>query len=195
MRVYRLLLATVPLLLAGRLSAQTLELGLGLGTLVPQGSLADHSASGFVGIASLGIPFSKTVGVRLEALWANSDLNGKLISSPGSIPADNDVRISGDVRLVGGLASATLDLGTGFLRPYVLAGAGLYQRSVSQRASGAFADLTRLDRDESTLGLHGGVGVRTMVLGAVVFGELRYHTVRTEESPTNFVPLLVGIRF
>jgi hypothetical protein len=133
--------------------------------------------------------------VRLEALWANSDLNGALISSPGGLPVDDDLRISGDVRLVGGLASATLDLGNGFLRPYVLAGAGLYQRSVSQRVSGAFEDLTRLDRNESPLGLHGGVGVRVTLLGAVVFGELRYHTVRTEESPTNFVPLLVGIRF
>jgi hypothetical protein len=196
MRFLRALALVALLAPAARVDAQKLDLSLGLGTLIPQGTLAENSKSGFVGIAGLGLPLGDRFGLRLEALWANSDLDGALLpSAPGGITFPANGEISGDVRLVGGLASLTVDLGKAFLRPYVLGGAGYYQRSVSQTATDAFEQISRLDRDESVVGFHGGIGLRTSLLGVTVFGEARYHTVNTGESKTNFAPLLIGVRF
>ncbi len=170
-------------------------LGLALGTLIPQGDLAEGAKSGFTGIASLELNLVSRLALRAEALWANSDLDGAIIKGSGGVSVPDNAAVSGDVRLVGGLASLTYTLSEGFLRPYLLGGAGYYRRSVSQSASGAAGDLAKLDRDESQLGLHAGVGIHFGLLGVTAFGEARYHSVNTGDGKTNFVPVLVGLRF
>jgi hypothetical protein len=169
-------------------------LGLAVGTLVPQGELADGAKTGFAGIVSVELPLSSRFGLRAEALWANSDLDGAVIKGAGGAELPASAEVSGDVKLVGGLGSVVVNLGEGFLRPYLVGGAGYYNRSVTQNASGAVAELRNLSRDESSLGFHAGVGLRLSVLGFTAFGEARYHTVNTGDTKTNFVPLLVGIR-
>ena len=196
MRVLRTALLTALVATATTAQAQKLDLSLGVGTLIPQGTLAENAKSGFSGIAGLGLPLGERFSLRLEALWANSDLDGALIKrSPDGVEVPDDAEISGDVRLVGGLASLTIDLASTGLRPYLLGGAGYYQRSVSQNATDALEQISRLDRDESVLGFHGGIGLRTSLLGVTVFGEARYHTVNTDGGKTNFAPLVIGLRF
>ncbi len=196
MRIVRFMAVTAILSFASSVGAQQMNLSLGLGTLLPQGTLAENAKSGFAGIAGLGLPLGDRFGLRLEALWANTDLDGVLIRrAPNGVEVPDDAEISGDVRLVGGLASLTMDLGDAFLRPYLLGGAGYYKRTVTQNATDAFEEIMRLDRDESVLGFHGGVGLRTSLLGVTIFGEARYHSVNTDESKTNFAPILIGIRF
>lgn len=169
-------------------------LGAAVGTLVPQGKLADGAKSGFAGIVSLELPLASAWALRGEALWANSDLDGAIIKGTGGAEVPENADVSGDVKLVGGMASLVMNLGDGFLRPYLVGGAGYYNRSVSQNASGAASDLSRLNRDDSSLGFHAGAGLRVSLLGLTAFGEVRYHTVNTPGEKTNFVPVLVGLR-
>jgi hypothetical protein len=135
------------------------------------------------------------LALRIEALWANSDLKGRLITDGSGVPLPSNADVSGDVKYIGGLASVVMHFGTGPLRPYVLGGAGYYNRSGSQRARDAAGELDELSLNESDFGLHFGAGVKVSVLGLSVFGEARYHRVESDDINTNFVPIVVGVRF
>lgn len=174
----------------GALSAQ--GIGLGVGTLVPQGDLADGAKAGFAGIASL--EFGSRTALRIEALWANSNLDGQIISDGSGVPLPSNADVSGDVQFIGGLASLVFHLGVGPVRPYLIGGAGYYNRDVSQKASDAAGNFDELSLKESDLGFHFGAGLKLSVFGISAFGEARYHTVKTEGDATNFVPILVGVR-
>lgn len=169
-------------------------IGVAVGTLIPQGDLADGAKPGFVGIASGELALSTRLALRAEALWANSDLDGAILKGSGGAQVPSDVSVSGDVKLVGGLGSVVFNLSEGAFRPYVFGGAGYYNRSVSQSASGAVGDLAKLNRGDSSLGFHGGVGLRLTLLGLTAFGEARYHSVNTGNPKTNFVPVVIGLR-
>lgn len=167
-------------------------IGLGVGTLVPQGDLADGAKTGFAAIASLEM--GGRIALRAEALWANSSLNGAIIKSADGTPVPSGAEVSGDVKLVGGLASLVLHMGLGPIQPYILGGAGYYNRNVSQDATGAASGLQHLSTKDSKLGYHVGVGLKFTIIGISAFGEARYHTVNTDDTKTNFIPIIVGLR-
>jgi hypothetical protein len=167
-------------------------LGLGVGTMVPQGDLADGAKTGLAAIASL--EFGGKTALRIEALWANSDLKGAIITSGNGVPLPDNANVSGDVRVIGGIASIVLHLSDGTLQPYLLGGAGYYNQSVAQNAGDAVNDFGDLSLKESKVGMHVGLGLKFNILGLSAFGEARYHTVNTDEFKTKFVPILVGIR-
>jgi hypothetical protein len=168
------------------------RIGLGVGTLVPQGELADGAETGLAAIAAL--EFGSKTALRIEALWANSELKGAIITSANGVPVPPGANISGDVRVIGGIASVVLHLTDGPLQPYLLGGAGYYNRSVAQDAADAASEFRDLSLKESKVGVHFGIGLKFRVIGISAFGEARYHAVNTDESKTNFVPLIVGIR-
>jgi hypothetical protein len=178
-------------LAATRVRAQ--GLGLALGTMVPQGDLGKGAKSGFVAIPSLEI--GGRIALRIEGLWANSDLDGVIIhKSPNGVPVPDNANVSGSVKLVGGLGTLVLNLGSGPLHPYVLAGVGWYHRSDAQHASGAVSDISDLSFKSSDVGYDAGVGIKLSLIGVSVFAEARYHTVSTSNGKTNFIPLVVGLR-
>lgn len=174
------------------LSAGAQGIGVGVGTLVPQGDLADGAETGFAAIASLEM--GTKLALRIEALWANSDLKGRIITDGSGVPLPSNADVSGDVKYIGGLASVVMHFGTGALRPYVLGGAGYYNRSGSQRVSEAAGEFDELSLKDSDFGLHFGAGVKLGVSGFSLFGEARYHRVESDDVNTNFVPILVGVR-
>jgi hypothetical protein len=183
----------VPVLLAAAFfSAGAQGIGISVGTLVPQGDLADGAKTGFVGIASLEM--GSQMALRVEALWANSDLKGRIITSADGVPVPENAQISGDVKFVGGLATLVFHLGAGPLRPYLLGGAGYYNRSGSQKAVDAAGELDELSLKESDLGFHAGAGIKVQLGGLAAFAEARYHRVNTDDIKTNFVPVVVGLR-
>jgi hypothetical protein len=188
--IVRLLATGVLVLAPVHLAAQ--GIGLGVGTLVPQGDLAEGAKTGFVGIASL--EFGSRTSLRIEALWANSSLDGRIISDGSGVPLPSNADVSGDVQFIGGLASLVFHLGEGPVRPYLMGGAGYYNRDVSQKASDAAGNLGELSLKESELGFHVGAGLKLTVFGISAFGEARYHTVKSEGDATNFVPIVVGVR-
>lgn len=167
-------------------------IGLGVGTMVPQGDLADDAKTGFAGIASF--EFGSRIAFRAEALWANSDLKGRIITDGSGVPLPDEADVSGDVKYIGGLGTVVMHFGTGTLRPYVLGGAGYYNRSGSQRARDAAGDFRELSLNESDLGFHFGAGLKVSLGGFQLFGEARYHRVNSDDGDTNFVPIIVGVR-
>lgn len=187
-------LAVLTLCSLGAASLPAQGIGLGVGTMIPQGDLADGAKTGFAGIASIELGLGTRLALRGEALWANSDLDGQIVTDGSGVPLPSGTNVSGDVKFVGGLASLVLRFGDGPVRPYALGGAGYYRRSVSQKASGAVGDLGDLSVKESDLGYHFGAGLELTILGISAFGEARYHSVETDDARVNFVPLLVGIR-
>ena len=170
------------------LPASAQLVGLGVGTMVPQGDLANGAKTGFAAIAS--VEFGGKIAVRAEGLWTNSSLKGAFSGS--GLPSSSSV--SGNVKLIGGIGSLVVHLASGPIEPYLLGGAGYYQQNVSEDVSGAVSGLTHLSAKESKVGFHFGAGLKFRVLGLAAFGEARYHTVNTSGSKTNFIPILVGIR-
>jgi hypothetical protein len=172
-------------------SAGAQGLGLAVGTLVPQGHLADGAKGGLAAVASLELGGV----IRLEGLWANSDLNGAIIKNGDGVPLPASANVSGSVKLIAGMGSIVLHLGHGFIQPYILGGAGYYNRSGAQDAKDAATDFKHLSLNASKVGFHAGVGLKIRILGISAFGEARYHTVKFDDDErTNFVPLLVGVR-
>jgi hypothetical protein len=173
-------------------TASAQGIGLGVGTLIPQGELADGAKSGLAAAASL--EFGRKIALRAEVIWTNSDLDGIIITDPGDPPIPGSAELSGDVKLIGGAASLVFHLTDGAIRPYIFGGAGYYNRSVAQTASDAGTEISNLSRKESQLGFHGGVGLKFQLGPLGLFGEARYVTIDTDEMKTNFAPLLIGIR-
>jgi hypothetical protein len=137
----------------------------------------------------------RTFALRIEALWANSDLKGRLITDGSGVPLPSNADASGDVKYIAGLASAVMHFGSGALRPYVLGGLGYYNRSGSQRAADAAGEFDELSLKHSDVGLHFGAGIKLSIVGISAFGEARYHRVESDDVNTNFVPIVVGVRF
>ena len=117
----RVLSAVALLVVCVATPAVAQEIGLGVGTLVPRDKLADGAKSGFSAIAS--IELGGRIALRAEALWANSSLNGAVITAPDGTPVPSGTNVSGDVKMIGGLASLVMHLGVGPIQPYIFAGA------------------------------------------------------------------------
>src|SRR5262245_7089086 len=78
-------------------------IGFAVGTMIPQSELAKGTKTGLVAMPSLELGGS--FAIRLEVLWANSDLKGAIIKSANGVPLPDDADVSGDVKLIGGLVS------------------------------------------------------------------------------------------
>jgi opacity protein-like surface antigen len=188
-RLYAGLLAAVV-----AVPAQAQLIGVGVGTLVPQGDLADGAKSGLA--AAANIEFGGRLKFRGEFFWANSDLKGVIITDPDGVPLPNDANVSGDIKFLAGTASAVFYPLAGMFQPYVLGGVGMYQRKVAQDIEDVGDEIDDLRLKDSDFGFHFGGGLKLQFKPIAVFGEIRYHRVKHEgeDNKSNFVPILIGVR-
>jgi hypothetical protein len=138
---------------------------------VPHDRLDASTERGFHGMASvrLGVPLAP-VHLRVDGMLAR--LGG--FSGAG----DLDV------------AAATVNVGYDLLplpvaAVYAVGGAGYYWTKRSD------ADAARV----RSTGWNAGAGLRLSLGGLRLFGEARYHAVRTDEGGTHFMPFTVGVIF
>jgi hypothetical protein len=148
--------------------------GLGL----PLGDFGDAFKMGFQGTAGVSFaPASLPVGIQIDGNFAQFSI-------------DNDALDVKD-RMIYGTANAVYNFktaATSKLHPYLIGGLGVYNaKPTGDDATGA----------ESTtkFGINAGAGFNVAAGGASVFVEGRFHDVFTEGSATQFVPILVGLRF
>lgn len=176
------------------LPAQAQLLGVGVGTMIPQGETADGFKSGLAAAASL--EFGKKFAIRAELLWANSDLKGVIINDPDEIPLPDDANVSGDVKYIAGVGSAVYHFGQGVFQPYVLGGLGLYHRSGAMDVEDVGEELDDVSLDASDIGWHFGAGLKLRFTSLSLFGEVRFHRIKHEgdDINTNFVPIMIGVR-
>jgi len=161
----------------------------GVGLSVPVGDFADETggaaeAGGATALAGIEwLPQGKSFGLRVDGAY-----NRFCTSACDEATSDRDIRYRFLNATLNGLMEFPLGA-EGNLRPYMLAGVGLY----NYRLEGD--DVTAgADDSQSDFGVNGGLGL-TYAMGRVgVFAEGRFHNVFATGSDLQFIPMMVGAR-
>jgi hypothetical protein len=162
---------------------------VGVGLSVPVGDFADETggaaeAGGGTALAGIEwLPQGKSFGLRVDGAY-----NRFCTSACDQATGDLDVRYRFLNANLNGLMEFPLGA-EGNLRPYVLAGVGLY----NYRLEGDDVPVGP-DDSESDFGVNGGLGL-TYAMGRVgVFAEGRFHNVFATGSDLQYIPVMVGAR-
>ena len=153
--------------------SRAVSFGLAGGATLPLGDVADAYDVGFnlmglVNVQPAFLPVGARFDVSYHSLGGSSDLAG-----------------IGDLNVFAGTANAVLTVSnTGSVRPYVLGGLGVYN-----------LDTDGVTESVTKFGLNGGGGIEFGLGGFNTFLEARFHSVFTEDSNTNLLPVVFGIRF
>jgi hypothetical protein len=163
-------------LVAAPASAQVvkpLHFGIAGGATMPMGDVGDAVKMGYhaTGIVTFSMP-AMPVSLRADVSYnRNSWKDG----------------VAGNVNGIWATANAQYTLPGVAIRPYLLAGVGMYR-------TGGEIDGTKLDATND-LGINGGAGVRFNLGGLSSFAEARLHNVFTEGSASRWVPVSFGFMF
>lgn len=147
--------------------------GLAAGAAIPVADLAESHRVGYHAAAHVGfrVPLVP-VSVRVEGFYAMHGAKAK------DIVGVHD----GGIRILGGTANVVYGFRRVGARPYVIAGAGIYNQSYIR---GSVTDL----------GFNGGVGARFQLAGVEIFAEARLHRISDDDRQFQFVPITFGIEF
>lgn len=162
---------------------------VGVGLSVPVGDFADETggaaqSGGGTALAGLEwVPAGRTFGLRVDGAY-----NRFCTSACDEAGGDLDVRY----RFLNANLNGLMELPVGAdgnLRPYLLAGIGIYgYRLEGDDVPAAVAE------SQTDFGVNGGLGV-TYQLGRVgLFTEGRFHNVFATGSDLQYVPITVGAR-
>ena len=184
-----MVLIAMAALLAGSASAQVRGV-VGLGLSVPVGDFADDAGPGAQaggGTALAGVewlPQGRSFGLRVDGAY-----NRFCTAACDEEGGDLDVRYRFLNANLNGMAELPFGAESN-LRPYAMAGVGLY----NYRLEGDDVP-TGLDESETDFGLNAGLGV-TYTLGRVgLFAVGRFHNVFTSEEDLQYIPVVLGVRF
>jgi hypothetical protein len=171
-----------------------LSFGASVGAAVPLGDASDAFNTGFSvdGIVGLRVP---TLPVRFRAEVGYTRFGLKTGAFDDEDLDGGDV--SGNTRFISGVANVIYSFPTGpvtVVRPYLIGGVGLYNSRSSVTANAGGVSFSANSGSSTNVGFNGGAGVEFPVGGLSVFGEVRYVSVLTEGSSTNFVPIRLGVR-
>lgn len=172
-----LLAAVAPGAVAQTPLQRDVKIGVGAGLTVPAGDFADdHSAGAHLRLHADFVTLGRERAWRAGLSWHALGVDGPGPASESEILA---------------LTASMLqrDLSARRFKPYLVAGAGGYRRTIRfTRASG-------LPNDSRTgVGVHGGAGVRTYFGAAETFAEIVLHVVAGADWYA-MVPLSVGFSF
>jgi opacity protein-like surface antigen len=172
---------------SGSSSSRPFKLGGALGATIPLGDFSDGADLGFhLGGLVEYKPQSVPVSLRGEITYHRNGLKDDFFDVPGIGNVDGTfsmINVIGNAILPFGDAAATA-------RPYAIAGIGLYR----MKASAEFGGLDISDT-QTKFGINVGGGFTFNLSGFETFIEARFHSVFTEESNTNFIPISFGFKF
>ncbi|HEX5579962.1 MAG TPA: outer membrane beta-barrel protein [Gemmatimonadaceae bacterium] len=167
--------AAALVLTAGAAHAQRPQVGIGAGASIPVSDLSDANAAGWHGLVTMGYrPAMSPVGFRLDGMY--HDMKGEQALNP-------------DFRAIAVTGNVVLEAPGMAVRPYLIAGAGLYNTKLQGAES------------KNNLGLNGGAGLKFRLAGFDTFVEARYHTAidalgsGSNETSASFVPITFGVSF
>jgi hypothetical protein len=170
-------------------SERPFKLGGALGATVPLGDFGDGVDLGFhLGGLIEYKPSAVPVNLRGEITYHRLGLKSDFFSGAGGFD-DVDGNASmlnfvGNVLFPFGDAASTA-------RPYVIGGLGVYRIKYSGDLPGG----NTLSRSDTDFGINIGGGFTFNLSGFETFVEARFHSVFTEDSNTNFLPLSFGFKF
>jgi len=155
-------------------SPKPVTLGIAGGAAIPVGDFADVYNTGFNGTVGLGLTSVGTpLGIRFEGMYNKfSGRDDLLINQP-------------DSRIVGGTANLVYSLPGQGIRPYLIGGGGYY---------GLKLDVPNAE-STNKFGVNGGIGALFPLSGFNAYVEGRFHSVFTEGSSTQFIPVTFGVMF
>jgi hypothetical protein len=161
---------------------------IGGGASLPLGEFADRYDPGYTVQGALLINFAGfPINLRTDVNYSNMKL--KDLFNPGGQTALADDA----TKILGGLLSLTLPLGSGPIRPYIMAGLGAFNVDPAQisatptKSSVAFA-------------INGGAGLQLRLFGLEAFVEGRLNNVYTDKGIIDtkgiqMIPLTFGVIF
>jgi opacity protein-like surface antigen len=165
------------------------KLGGALGATLPLGDFGDGADLGFhFGGLIEYKPSSVPINLRGEITYHRNGLkDGFFDDFPG-------VDVDGNSSILGFIGNAFFPFGdpASTARPYAIGGLGVYRLGFSGDVEGSNIDL---DISETKFGLNVGGGFTFNLSGFETFVEARFHSVFTEASNTNFIPLSFGFKF
>jgi Outer membrane protein beta-barrel domain len=164
--------------------AQGTGFSLGGGLGVPLGDFDDVAELGWHGTAAVTfVPSGWPVGIQVDGAYQQYSLED------GSFPIDGvkDQIIQGTANLV--YTFNTSQEST--FRPYLIGGGGVY----NSKLTGADDPGDLLPDGETDFGVNAGAGFNFGAGSASLFIEGRFHSIFTEGSSTQFIPITLGIRF
>ena len=173
---------------SGSTSGRPFKLGGTLGATVPIGDFSDgadvgYHLGGLIEYKPQSVPFN----LRGEITYNRNGLKtGYFSGLPGA------ANIDGNVSMINFVGNAVIPFGdaAATARPYIIGGLGVYRLKFS-------GDLAGFDLTTTTtkFGINVGGGFTFNLSGFETFVEARFHSVFTENSNTNFIPLSFGFRF
>ena len=160
--------------------AQKPSIGIAAGLSMPQGDFKNVASNGLNGTVAVGLGMPMLpVGLRLEGAYDRF---------PFSDDAESIIGEAGNWSLASARANVTfgLPLSAIVVSPYVIAGGGMYWGNCSVKSA---------CESDSQFGWNAGLGVKLRAVMLSGYIEARYHSVSTENDPTTFLPITVGIMF
>lgn len=162
---------------------------VGVGLSVPVGDFADAGggdaeAGGGTALAGIEwIPSGKSFGLRVDGAY-----NRFCTSACDQAGGDLDVRYRFLNANLNGILEFPMAAGAN-LRPYLLAGLGIYNYKLEGDDVPAAAG-----DSESDFGVNGGLGINYAFGRVGLFAEGRFHNVFASGSDLQYVPVMVGAR-
>jgi opacity protein-like surface antigen len=169
-------------------SGRPFKLGGTLGATIPLGDFGDNADLGFhVGGLIDYKPASAPVTLRGEIVYHRNSLKEGFFSD---LPGGENV--DGTFSMISFVGNGVIPFGdaASSARPYVIGGLGVYRLKFSGDVAGFDISDT-----ETKFGINLGGGFSFNLSGFETFIEARFHSVFTEDSNTNFIPISFGFRF
>jgi outer membrane protein W len=165
-------------------SAQGAEFSLGGGASIPLSDFADVAKTGYHGLVGISFaPSSFPLGIQIDGQYhrlkrqANlGDVTNQIIMGTGNLIYK--FKTSEDSKF----------------RPYLIAGAGIYNFKLVSGNNVAGPGVGNTGNTGTDFGLNAGAGFDIKAGGVGFFAEGRFHDVFTDGPNAKFIPITVGIR-
>jgi opacity protein-like surface antigen len=155
-----------------------LRFGLAAGATFPTGDIGDGFDWGYhVGASITGKPMLSPVGIRGEVMWH-------------SLEASENV--DAKLNVLAGIVNAEIGMSGIGVKPYFIGGLGIYRVDIdSDELDALFGESDA----QTKFGFNVGAGLDFGLAGFSAFTEARFHSIQTEGSAMNIVPITFGLRF
>jgi len=173
------------LLGAPAVRAQGAEFSLGGGASVPLSTFGDFSKTGFHGMVGVSFaPSSFPLGIQIDGMYQR-------LKNEDIVTGDRSTQI---IQGTGNLIYKFTTSEESRFRPYLIAGAGVYNRKQVGGSDVAGPGVGNVGNTTTDFGLNGGAGFDFKAGAIGLFLEGRFHNVFTDGEDVKFIPITVGVR-
>ena len=165
-------------------SAQGAEFSIGAGASVPLSDFGDVAKTGYHGLVGISFaPSSFPLGFQFDGQYHRLKQDAAIGNRTNQI-------IMGTGNLIYKFKTSE----DSKFRPYLIAGAGIYNFKLVSGDDVAGPGVGNTGNTTTDFGLNGGAGFDIKAGGVGFFAEGRFHDVFSDGPNTKFIPITVGIR-